>query len=498
MGYNPITSLAPPKNAKLTNPITLLRLLGPRQWAFFLVSLAAWTWDAFDFFTVSLTLTDIAKDLSTKEHVVTTTAASFGITLALMTRSVGATIFGLLSDRYGRKWPFVANVVLYSIVELCTGFVKTFHQFLAVRAIFGIFMGGIYGACAATALEDAPAAARGLLSGLLQQGYAMGNLLAAAFYLAIVPNSTHTWRGLMWFGAGPALLIAAWRAWLPETDAYKQKRAAQHAAMAAGLETGDSIGKQFIKQAGPALRTHWMTLIYLVLMMSGFNFLSHGSQDLYPSLLKLEKGFTPIEVTRTTVVASFGAILGGTLCGWLSDVVGRRLTIISICCLGAALIYPWAYTTGKPIMAAAFAEQFCVQGAWGVVPIHLMELAPPNYRALVVGLSYQLGNLASSASSTIEAKIGATFPLPDLVVMGKHTKRYNYGKVMAIFLGCVYVYLIFIILIGPSNQGANLNALDEEGETEKKFANGDEDSLELNQTHTGKGEISQIETIETR
>lgn len=493
MGYNPITSLKPPRGAKLENPIKLLGMLTARNWAFFLVSLFAWTWDAFDFFTVSLTLTDIAKDLSTPEKTVTVAQASFGITLALMTRSVGAIIFGLLSDRYGRKWPFVANVVLYSIVELSTGFVHTFQQFLGVRALFGIFMGGIYGACAATALEDAPAPARGLLSGLLQQGYAMGNLLAAGFYLAIVPNSPHTWRGLMWFGAGPAMLIAIWRAWLPETDSYLRARAHRQATLKAGLETGDSAGKAFVKSAGPALKQYWLTLVYLVLMMSGFNFLSHGSQDLYPSLLKLEKNFDATLVTQTTVVASFGAIIGGTICGWLSTVVGRRLTIIVVCIIGGCLIYPWAFTDGKAIMAAAFAQQFCVQGAWGVVPIHLMELAPPNFRAFVVGTSYQLGNLASSASSTIEAQIGARFPLPDLVVEGKHTKRYNYGLVMAIFIGCVYAFLILVILVGPENRNRNLD-IDETEEANEKMAR-DSDSLDQ---HNGKRATAHSETVEYR
>lgn len=414
-----------------------------------------------------------------------------------MTRSIGAIIFGALSDRFGRKWPFVANIVLYSIVELSTGFVTTFEQFLGVRALFGVFMGGIYGACAATALEDAPAAARGLLSGLLQQGYAMGNLLAAGFYLAIVPNTPHTWRSLMWFGAGPALLIAAWRAWLPETDAYNRKRAAMRAARESGLEAGQqSNTRAFIRGIRPGLQEHWMTLLYLVALMAGFNFLSHGSQDLYPSLLKLEKDFTPTLVTQTTVVASFGAILGGTICGWLSDVVGRRLMIISICCLGAALIYPWAYTDGKIIMLAAFAQQFCVQGAWGVIPIHLMELAPPNGRAFVVGTSYQLGNLASSASSTIEAKIGAQFPLPDLVVKGKHTKRYNYGKVMAIFIACVYVYIIVIVALGPQNQGVDLDLVhgEEEDYNNREKADSDEGESSIGHNNKSAG-VTMIETV---
>jgi SHS family lactate transporter-like MFS transporter len=183
-----LTTLKPPM-AKVTNPIRLLRLLNLQQWLFFLVAFFAWSWDAFDFFTVSLTVEDLAETFGK-----TKTDITWGITLVLMLRSVGSIIFGLAADRYGRKWPFVINNVLFIILELGTGFCSTYNQFLAVRALFGIAMGGLYGNAAATALEDCPEEARGILSGMLQQGYAFGYLLATVFARAFVNTVGHGWR----------------------------------------------------------------------------------------------------------------------------------------------------------------------------------------------------------------------------------------------------------------------------------------------------------------
>lgn len=208
--------------------------------------------------------------------------------------------------------------------------------------------------------------------------------------------------------------------------------------------------------------------------MAGFNFMSHGSQDLYPTMLTNRKCFPPSKfctkanvrteyrfsanaVTVTQVVANLGAMTGGTIVGYVSQSLGRRFCIIVICIVGGALLYPYTYTSSKAVIAAAFFEQFCVQGAWGVIPIHLMELAPGSLRTFVVGTSYQLGNLVSSASSTIEATIGERFPLPPLVSKGKTTKRYQYGKVICIFLGCVYAYVILLTLIGPEKLGRQLD-----------------------------------------
>jgi SHS family lactate transporter-like MFS transporter len=431
-----ISTLKPPMN-KAPNPFKLLAMLSGKQWLFFLVGFIAWTWDAFDFFTVSLTVSDLAETFGK-----TNTQITWGITLVLMFRSVGSIAFGLAADRYGRKWPFVVNNLLFIVLELGTGFCQTYKQFLACRALFGVAMGGLYGNAAATALEDCPEEARGIVSGMLQQGYAFGYLLATALARGLVNTTSHGWRPLFWFGACPPVLIIIFRLCLPETVAYEERMAVRN-------EQGN-IGKTFIAEGKVALKRHWLLLIYLVLLMAGFNFMSHGSQDLYPTMLTNQYNFSPNAVTVTQVVANLGAMTGGTVIGYCSQIFGRRFSIIFICIIGGALLYPYTYTSSHAVIAAAFFEQFCVQGAWGVIPIHLMELSPGSFRTFVVGTSYQLGNLVSSASSTIESTIGSQFPLPDKVsAAGKHTKRYQYGKVMCIFMGCVYVYVIILTFVGP-------------------------------------------------
>ncbi|PQE07619.1 sugar transporter family protein [Rutstroemia sp. NJR-2017a BBW] len=434
-----VPTLKPPMH-KAPNPITLLRMLNTKQWMFFLVGFLAWTWDAFDFFTVSLTVSELAEDFGK-----TTTDITWGITLVLMLRSVGSITFGLAADRYGRKWPFIVNNVLFIILELGTGFCQTYKQFLGCRALFGIAMGGLYGNAAATALEDCPEAARGLISGMLQQGYAFGYLLATAFARGLVDTTSHGWRPLFWFGACPPVLIIIFRLCLPETDAYKERVLVRN-------ERGN-IGATFVAEGKVALKKHWMILIYLILLMAGFNFMSHGSQDLYPTMLKNQYNFSPNAVTVTQVVANLGAITGGTVVGYSSQIFGRRFCIIVMCIIGGALLYPYTFVSSKAVIAAAFFEQFCVQGAWGVIPIHLMELSPGSFRTFVVGTSYQLGNLVSSASSTIEADIGERFPLPP---KGK-VKRYQYGLVICIFMGCVYAYTILLTFIGPENMGRSFD-----------------------------------------
>ncbi len=167
--------------------------------------------------------------------------------------------------------------------------------------------------------------------------------------------------------------------------------------------------------------------------------------------------FTPNAVTVTQVVANLGAMTGGTTIGYCSQIFGRRFSIIFICIIGGALLYPYTFVETHSVIAAAFFEQFCVQGAWGVIPIHLMELSPGSFRTFVVGTSYQLGNLASSASSTIEATLGERYPLPSITKEGKVVKRYNYGKVICIFMGAVYAYVILLAFIGPERKGRNLN-----------------------------------------
>ncbi|KAH6889234.1 lactate/pyruvate transporter [Thelonectria olida] len=431
-----ISTLKPPM-LHVPNPIKLVRMLNSQQWAFFFVAFAAWTWDAFDFFTVSLTVTDLAKDFGKSKTDIT-----WGITLVLMFRSVGSIAFGIAADRYGRKWPFIVNNLLFIALELGTGFCQTYQQFLACRALFGIAMGGLYGNAAATALEDCPEEARGLMSGILQQGYAFGYLLAAAFSRGLVDTTSHGWRPLFWFGACPPIIFIIWRLWLPETQSYIERQRARQVA------SQDNVGKVFVQEGKVALKHHWLLLTYLVLLMAGFNFMSHGSQDLYPTMLSNQLGFSKSKVTVTQVVANLGAMLGGTVVGFCSQSVGRRFSIICCCIVGGALLYPYTFVRNDAIMAAAFFQQFCVQGAWGVIPIHLMELSPGAFRTFVVGTAYQLGNLVSSASSTIEARLGETFPLPE---NAEGESRYDYGRVICIFMGCVYAYVIVLTFVGPEN-----------------------------------------------
>lgn len=439
-------------NKDLLNPLPGLKEITGKQWLFIFCALAGWTWDAFDFFTVSLNVSKLADDFDVSVKSIT-----WGITLVLMLRTIGAFVFGYFGDKYGSKWPFVVNLVLMMILQIGTGFVQTFQQFLGVRACFGIIMGGIYGNATATALDDCPPRAKGFISGVLQQGYALGYLLAVIFTRAIADTSSHTWRAMFWFAAGVTFLVTISRAVLPQTEAFKQKCLEKKLEEAKGIQQ-----KSFEVKAAEALKSYWLIMIYMVLLMAGFNFMSHGSQDLYPTLLSNQLGFSANRSTVTNCVANLGAITGGIIVGHLSNFLGRRLSIMIMCIMGGALIYPWAFVSNNGINAAVFFLQFAVQGAFGVVPVHLSELAHPEYKAFIVGIAYQLGNLASSASSTIESSIGEKFPMKN----AQGEDIYNYGKVMAIFIGCVFAYNLIVTFIGPEFRTITSD-IEEEQEHEK-------------------------------
>lgn len=395
------------------------------------------------FFTVSLTVTEIAADFN--EPV---TSVSWGLTVTLMLRSVGALLFGLVSDRYGRKHVMVFNLALFIVLELGTGFTQNLSQFLAVRSLYGIAMGGLFGPAAATALEDLPYDARGLLSGLFEQGYATGYLLAALFYRAFVP--TYGWRALFYFGAGPPVLIIAYRLLLPETNYFLVTVAEREARMQLQHSTGEPLHatglRAFCADAAAAVRRNWFLLVYMVVLMSGFNACSHGSQDFYPTFLKTQVELDASAVTVVTVVGQLGALLGGATIGYVSTFTGRRLVMMVACVFGGAIIPAYVLPHNMSLVASAFFEQFFVGGVWGPIPIHLIELSPPALRSLTVGLTYQLGNLASSASATIQAIIGARYPLPPT---STGVKRFDYGKVIAIFMGTIWAYLLLFLFLGP-------------------------------------------------
>jgi SHS family lactate transporter-like MFS transporter len=401
----------------------------------------SWAWAALDFFTVGLTTTQLAIDFDK-----TVADITWGLTITLMLRSVGSIGFGLAADRYGRKWLFIVNNVLFSIIQLGTGFCQTYQQFLACRALFGIAMGGIYGNAVVTALEDCPSEARGVVSGLLQAGYTFGFVLATVFARGLVDTTPYGWRPLYWFSAGPPVLFIIFRLYLPETQAFLNRRAVR--------ESHGNATKAFLSETREGLQRHWLLLIYLVFLLGGLEFQTHGNQDLYPTMLRAQKEFSADAVTVTQVVASLGAIAGFVVFGYVSQIFGRRLSMIVGSLIGGALLYPYTFTSDKTIIAPAFFGQFFILGIFGIVPIYLSELSPGSVRTFVVGTTYQLGSLVSSASSTIEATLGERFPLPN---MSNGVKRYDYGKVICIFTACAIVFDVLFLLIGPERRAAHLD-----------------------------------------
>lgn len=437
------TQLIPSKefletNKYLLNPIPALREVNGKQWYYILLAFLAWSADALDFFSVVMNVDKFSTDLNA-----TTKQITWGTTVVLMLRTVGAFFFGYLGDKFGSKWPFVVNLFLMCVIQIGMSFIKTYQQFLGVRAVFGIIMGGIYGNATSTALDDLPPIARGVISGLVQQGYAFGYLIAVVFTRAIADTQRHSWRAMYWTEAGITFLIACGRIILPQTNHTKRMLLEKKMKLANGIkEEGFEI------RAAKAFKTYWLMFVYLVLLMAGFNFMSHGSQDLYPTFLKEQLAFSNNRATVTNCVANLGALAGGLVVGHLSNYLGRRLCIMVCCVGGGALIYPWAFVTNNGIDAAAFFLQFFVQGAFGVIPAHLSELSHPDFRSFIVGISYQLGNLASSASSTIETTIGEQFK----IISPTGETIFNYGKVMAIFMGCVFGYVLLITFVGPENR----------------------------------------------
>jgi len=373
------------------------------------------------------------------------------ITLTLLFRSLGAVIFGILSDRYGRKWPLVYNLILVAILELGAGFVQTFPQFLALRSLFGVGMGGIWGLAAATALENLPVEVRGIASGILQEGYAVGYLLAAIINLFLVPEVQPGWRALFWTGSGISLFAAVVRALLPESEVFLR---AKEAEKARGTDTTHKT-KIFIRETKAMLKKHWLLCIYAVLLMTGFNFLSHGSQDLFPTYLEQSKGFSAHDATVATIIGNVGAISGGVIAGYLSQYLGRRLTMVSFVLLIGVFIPLWILPSSfGALSAGAFCIQFGVQGAWGVIPIHLAEMSPPAYRATFPGVAYQLGNMVSSAASQIEATGGNNLRTT-IIKNGVPTDVPNLGAVQGILIGVVAAFVIFITIIGPEHHGSH-------------------------------------------
>jgi SHS family lactate transporter-like MFS transporter len=359
------------------------RRLTPVQRNTFTACFLGWSLDAFDFFILTFCVSAIATQFQTKVSVV---AEAIFWTLAM--RPVGAFLFGMMADRFGRRPTLMIDIIAYSVFELSSAFAPSLKIFLISRALFGIAMGGEWGVGAALAFETLPAEGRGFFSGLLQEGYSVGYLMAALVY----GTAFHYvgWRGMFVIGALPAFLVIYIRTKVDESPAWLQGQAAR--------KTEGRIGKGILTYAG--------TFIFLIVLMFSFNSFSHGTQDLYPTFLQKDHHFTPQMVGFIAVVANIGALLGGIIFGAWSEKIGRRRAIVIAALLAIPVIPLWAYSHTVPLLAlGGFLMQFMVQGAWGVIPAHLNELSPPAVRGTFPGLAYQLGNLLSSRNGVVQAKL---------------------------------------------------------------------------------------------
>jgi SHS family lactate transporter-like MFS transporter len=372
-----------------------------------------WTLDAFDFFVLTFVLADVARDFHRSRPDI-----ALALTASLAMRPVGALIFGLLADRYGRRLPLILDVVFYSVVEVLSGFAPGYTSFIFLRLLYGIGMGGEWGVGASLAMESVPVRWRGLLSGLLQEGYAMGFILAAIAYYTVFPH--FGWRALFFVGGLPALLSLFIRAKVKEPEAWRESRT--------DWRTYWSL-----------VAKHWKRFMYLVLLMTMMNFMSHGTQDLYPTFLQKQRGYSPHATALITIVAMTGAICGGLLFGLYSDRKGRRRAMITAALLGIAAIPLWILspTTGL-LVVGAFAMQLMVQGAWGVIPAHINELSPSQLRGFFPGFAYQLGVLIASSITYIEAILG---------------ERFSYTQSMGILAAAVLGVGALVIFLGPEAKG---------------------------------------------
>jgi SHS family lactate transporter-like MFS transporter len=379
-----------------------------------IASFLGWTLDAFDFFVLVFVVPAVAADFG---KTVPDIALAISVTLAF--RPVGALIFGLMADRYGRRLPLMIDLVFFSIVEVASGLAPNYTTFLILRALFGIGMGGEWGVGASLAMEKVPGKWRGLLSGLLQEGYATGYLLAAFAYFFIFP--AYGWRTMFFMGGAPALLAIFVRLKVKESAVWQKSK----------HESWSNLGRSIV--------SHWRLFLYLALMLTMMNFVSHGTQDMYPTFLQKQRGFTPREAAVIAMIYNVGAILGGLANGYYSDRVGRRRAMVTSLLLGILVIPLWAYAPNTALLViGAFLLQFMVQGAWGVVPAHINELSPDSVRGFLPGFAYQCGVLIAGTIAYIEAVFAA---------------RFSYAGAMALTAVTVFSLAAIVVGLGREKHG---------------------------------------------
>jgi MFS transporter, SHS family, lactate transporter len=391
----------------------------------FVAALLGWTMDAFDYFIVVLVYADIAKTFHHSKAEV-----AFVTTATLIMRPVGALLFGLWADRVGRRLPLMVDVMFYSVVGFLCAFAPNFTVLVILRLLYGIGMGGEWGLGAALAMEKVPVERRGFFSGLLQEGYAFGYLLASVASLVVMNWLGLSWRWLFALSIIPAMISLIIRYRVQESEVWE---AAQDRMKLTSTRIRDVL-----RDAGIVRR-----FIYLVLLMTAFNWMSHGTQDVYPTFLGATAnhgaGLSSATVKLIVIVYNVGAIIGGLFFGTMSQRFSRRYTVVFCALLGLPIVPLFAYSrTAAMLCLGSFLMQLCVQGAWGVIPAHLTELSPDAIRGLYPGVTYQLGNLL------------AAFNLP---IQERLAESHGYPFALAATIVPVLIAVTFLTLIGKDATG---------------------------------------------
>ena len=379
-------------------------------------SFLGWTLDAFDFFLMVFMLGAIAKEFGTDVK-----AVAVAITLTLAARPAGALVFGMLADRFGRRPVLMIDILLFSILEFASAFAPSIVALLVLRTAFGFAMGGEWGLGASLTMETIPPKARGIASGILQTGYPFGYLLASVVYGLLFDRIG--WRGMFMVGVLPALLVLFIRRNVKESPAWNRMR------------------ERPTQSLMSVLKKRWPLFIYVVVLMTAFNLFSHGTQDLYPAFLQIQHKFTTHTVSIVSIIGNIGAITGGLAFGALSQRIGRRKAIVFGALIALPIIPLWAFSA-TPILLGlgAFLMQVAVQGAWGVVPVHLNELSPDEVRGTFPGFAYQLGNLLASGNAALQAGFAAS-----------HGGNYAYA--LAVVAACAAVVIAVLTYFGPEKHG---------------------------------------------
>ncbi len=392
----------------------------PAQRRTLFAGVGSWAMDAFDFFVLVFVLSTMAHAFR-----ITVLTASLAITFTLMARPIGAVIFGPLAEKFGRKPVLIANIIVFAGLELATAASPNFTVFFILRVVYGVAMGGVWGVASALTMETIPSRARGTVSGLFQAGYPLGYLIASIVYGLFGVSAG--WRGMFAIGALPVLLAVYIYFKVDESPVWLASRGA-----------GDRSARTKI---WPAVAKNWRVLLFALILMSAFNYFSHGTQDLYPTFLKVQHGFAPSTISVIAICYNIAAILGALLAGTLSERFGRKRVIIVFAALALPCLPLWAFATGSLALGiGAFLVQFMVQGAWGVIPAYLNELVPPGTRAVLPGLVYQLGNVIAAPNATIQAYIATS-------------NHGNYGLALAVVAGSVAVIIIVMMSFSRETRG---------------------------------------------